>query len=86
MLAIEIDGDTHAEKENYDLQRSKVLNRYGIRVIRYTDDEILNSIEGVYDDLVKKVNFNNSHNPPLPSLIREGVFVPQNKRELELLP
>lgn len=25
-LAIEIDGDTHAGKENYDLQRMKILN------------------------------------------------------------
>lgn len=54
MLAIEIDGDSHAKQEEYDLLRSGKLNAYGINVVRYTNDDILFNIEGVYQDLVNK--------------------------------
>ena len=54
-LAIEIDGDTHAGTEDYDAARTAALNVRGISVIRYANDEILNNLEGVYDDLVRRV-------------------------------
>jgi very-short-patch-repair endonuclease len=50
-LVIEIDGDSHAETGEYDLERTRFLNALGVRVIRYTNDEILRNIEGVYDNL-----------------------------------
>jgi len=78
MLAIEIDGDTHDGKENYDLQRMKILNQYGVKIIRYTDDEVLNSIEGVYDDLVAKVKAITHPFPPLSG--REPNFSPDKGR------
>ena len=46
MLAIEIDGDTHAGQEHYDKRRTENLNRYGVEVIRYTNAEVLNNLEG----------------------------------------
>ncbi|MBI5885020.1 MAG: endonuclease domain-containing protein [Deltaproteobacteria bacterium] len=55
MLAIEIDGDTHAELEEYDKQRTARLNRLGIEVIRYANQDVLNNIEGVYLDLLEKI-------------------------------
>ncbi len=53
-LAIEIDGDTHAGTEDYDTARTTALNARGISVIRYANDEILDNLEGVYDDLVRR--------------------------------
>ena len=53
MLAIEIDGDTHAHQEQYDKRRTENLNKYGVEVIRYTNAEVLNNLEGVYQDLCK---------------------------------
>lgn len=50
-LVIEIDGDSHAETEEYDLERTRFLNALGLQVIRYSNDEIIQNIEGVYDDL-----------------------------------
>jgi len=50
-LVIEIDGESHAETVEYDSERSKFLNSLGLRVVRYTDDEVLHSLEGVYVDL-----------------------------------
>jgi very-short-patch-repair endonuclease len=55
MLAIEIDGDSHAEQVEYDLQRTAVLNQLGIEVIRYNNNDVLNNLEGVYQDLSGKV-------------------------------
>ena len=55
MLAIEIDGDTHAEQQQYDATRTQRLNKLGIEVFRYPNREILNDLEGVYEDLLKRV-------------------------------
>jgi len=64
-LAIEMDGDSHAEAVEYDAARTAAFNARGISVARYTNDEILNNLEGVYDDLVRRV-----------ALINDGVDRP----------
>ena len=55
LLAIEIDGDSHAEQIEYDITRTEKLNKFGIKIVRYTNFEILKNIEGVYDDLKIKI-------------------------------
>ena len=50
-LVIEIDGDSHGEQTAYDQERTKRLNQFGIRVIRYTNRDVLHNIENVYQDL-----------------------------------
>ena len=65
MLAIEIDGDTHANQEQYDKRRTESLNKYGIEVIRYTNAEVLNNLEGVYQDLRERVS---TRKPPKPAV------------------
>ncbi|OGW25579.1 MAG: endonuclease [Nitrospirae bacterium GWC2_42_7] len=54
-LVIEIDGDSHAETFEYDIERTKVLNALGLTVIRYTNNEVLENIEGVYEDLLRQI-------------------------------
>ena len=54
-LAIEIDGDSHAESVEYDAARTGALNAHGISVVRYTNDEVMKNLAGVYDDLVRRV-------------------------------
>ncbi len=56
MLAIEADGDSHAEQEEYDAKRTKYLESLGIKVIRYENREIMNNTEGVYEDLLRVVD------------------------------
>lgn len=56
-LVIEIDGDTHAERENIDKLRTEKLNRYDIQIIRYYNEDVLTNIEAVYEDLRNKINF-----------------------------
>ena len=55
MLAIEIDGDTHAEQQQYDETRTHRLKTLGVEVIRYTNAEVMNNLEGVYEDLLERV-------------------------------
>ncbi|MBA4372012.1 MAG: endonuclease [Thermodesulfovibrio sp.] len=52
-LVIEIDGDSHAETIEYDVERTKVLNALGLNVIRYTNYDVLENIEGVSEDLLR---------------------------------
>ena len=56
MLAIEIDGDTHTDQEQYDRRRTENLNKYGVEVIRYTNAEVLNNLEGVYQNLRERIS------------------------------
>jgi very-short-patch-repair endonuclease len=55
MLAVEIDGDSHAEQKDYDRIRTERLGQYGIHVIRYTNTDVMQNLEGVYKDLWERV-------------------------------
>ena len=48
-LVIEVDGEIHAlaEASEYNIGRSEELEKFGITVIRFTNDEIINDVEGV---------------------------------------
>ena len=55
LLAIEIDGDSHDARQQQDETRTRRLNALGIEVVRYTNAEIMNNVEGVYQNLLKRV-------------------------------
>ncbi len=61
-LAIEIDGDVHVFSSRivYDKQRQKEIEALGIKVLRYTNTDILNNIEGVLYDIMTTT----PHSPP----------------------
>ena len=48
-LVIEIDGDSHYREnaQEYDSQRTEILQGYGLKVIRFTNQEVLHNLEGV---------------------------------------
>jgi very-short-patch-repair endonuclease len=46
-LVVEIDGDTHAERKEYDTNRTQWLENEGYQVIRFTNDEVLTNLENV---------------------------------------
>lgn len=54
-LGIEIDGDYHTEKgqQEYDAERTKVINEYGIRIIRFTNEQVLRNTEDVLKNIVE---------------------------------
>ena len=54
-LAIEIDGDSHynEQAEQYDAEREKFINAYGIRICRFTNNQIRENIEAVLGEILK---------------------------------
>jgi len=50
-LVIEIDGDSHSETVEYDAERTRFLNALGLQVVRYTNNDVMSNVEGVYEDL-----------------------------------
>ena len=40
MLAIEIDGSSHDNKQNYDYKRQYELEQYDVTFLRFTDREV----------------------------------------------
>jgi very-short-patch-repair endonuclease len=48
-LIIEVDGDIHSSEEaqDYDENRTGELERFGIKVIRFKNEDILNNLESV---------------------------------------
>ena len=54
-LVVEIDGDSHAEQIEYDTDRTKILDKYGLKVFRYNNSDVLGNLNSVFDDLLQKV-------------------------------
>ncbi len=46
-LAVELDGLVHANQVEYDLERDRALEEYGVRVLRFRNDEVLENLEAV---------------------------------------
>jgi len=67
-LAIEIDGDSHFSDEasQYDRARSAALARLGIRVVRFTNAEVMRNFEGVCLEIARAigVDLEQKRNPP----------------------
>lgn len=56
-IIIEIDGSQHFEEAHKikDQHRDLYLNKIGFIVIRFNDNEVLTNIEGVREDLYKRI-------------------------------
>jgi len=54
-LAIEVDGEIHAEqfKQMEDEDKQNSLETHGLTVIRFTNDEVLNHIESVMEEIYR---------------------------------
>ncbi|MEQ8744224.1 DUF559 domain-containing protein [Parasphingorhabdus sp.] len=68
-LIIEIDGYSHEMQQSDDDKRTKDLVRHGYKVVRFTNDDVLNNIEGV----IRQIEMAVADIPtPNPSRKREG--------------
>ena len=50
-LVIEIDGDVHKFQQEYDMGRTAELERFDLKVIRFTNDEVINNIDKVINKI-----------------------------------
>jgi very-short-patch-repair endonuclease len=66
-LAIEIDGDVHGyiERIETDNRRANYIHSLGIRILRFTNQEIIESMESVLQSILSNL-------PQTPSFIRRG--------------
>ena len=67
-LIVEVDGGIHlhAEVKEHDENRSAELERLGITVIRFTNDQIFEQLEQVLEEIVLFVKTLNQPSPPSP--------------------
>ena len=71
-LVVEVDGDTHDPAA--DALRDAHLNKRGFTVIRFTNAEVRDNLDGVLEMILEKVRSMPPRftHPPTPSLEREG--------------
>ena len=64
-LVVEIDGDTHGQPETQiaDARRTDYLNKQGLTVIRFTNPEVMNNIDGVMNYLEQVIENQNLKSP-----------------------
>ena len=65
-LVIEIDGPIHAQEVQEDQDRTQVLNLRGLKVLRFTNNEVMNHIRQVLDRILAELK------PDSPSLEGRG--------------
>ncbi|MEZ5710905.1 MAG: DUF559 domain-containing protein [Blastomonas sp.] len=70
-LVIELDGDTHAGREDYDDWRTNELQAAGYTVIRFANRDVTSNMDGVLTKLAEIVR-ELRQTPPLPTLSPEG--------------
>ena len=63
MLAIEIDGSSHAEKISRDKKRQKELESYGIEFLRFTESDVIKDSNNVALTILNWVDKNEKKNP-----------------------
>jgi very-short-patch-repair endonuclease len=68
-LVIEVDGNTHDVDDRRDLIRTRRIESLGYRVVRYTNLEVMQNMDGVLMHLASLID---ETSPPLPTLSPEG--------------
>jgi very-short-patch-repair endonuclease len=66
-LIIEVDGGQHAQMEQEDAQRTAWLESQGFRVIRFWNNEVMETMEHVIETIQSEVRC-----PPPPAPSRKG--------------
>ncbi len=59
LLAIEIDDGSHIGNEDYDNFRQQKLERFGVRFLRFKDDDVFYNCDWVVKEIEKWISLNN---------------------------
>jgi len=56
-LAIEVDGDSHYQEKKieYDRERQQHIESLGIKILRFTNNEIYDRLDGVLGEILRKL-------------------------------
>jgi very-short-patch-repair endonuclease len=66
-LAVEIDGDSHYRFSSleYDDKRQKFIESFGIKFLRFTNDDVYNNIDGVLQTIYEyTMKYKDENTPP----------------------
>jgi very-short-patch-repair endonuclease len=55
-LAVEVDGEIHVQQIDYDEARTSELAKYGYKVLRFTNEQVMNNLPQVLEK-IKRVAF-----------------------------
>ncbi|MDD4178826.1 MAG: DUF559 domain-containing protein [Candidatus Margulisbacteria bacterium] len=47
MLGIELDGAIHNKRKDYDKARDQIINSHGVKLLRFSNDQLLNDTRSV---------------------------------------
>ena len=61
-LVIELDGDSHAGREDHDAQRTDFMKQNGYRVIRFSNGDVMANLDGVLRAILTELG----HDPESP--------------------
>ena len=53
-LCVELDGSSHDYKYEYDEQRTEFLQNQGIRVLRFSNEQVWQGLDFVVDEIVRE--------------------------------
>jgi len=62
-LIVEVDGEIHLSQKEADENRTAELERFGVTVIRFTNEEVFNDVEKVVDEIRKLIDTNTNNAP-----------------------
>lgn len=65
-LIIEIDGDSHVDKEDEDKFRESKLEVLGLKLIRFNNEDVKKNMDGVIENLLNKIEEIENNNPLAP--------------------
>ncbi|MEG3150515.1 DUF559 domain-containing protein [Sphingomonas sp. ZT3P38] len=71
-LAVELDGHQHGENEQYDEERTRLIEAAGYRVIRFWNNDLTSNMDGVLETIANAAGVAGREPTPNPSRKREG--------------
>jgi very-short-patch-repair endonuclease len=66
-LIVELDGDSHGNREDYDAKRTASLGQRGYRVIRFANSDVVGNLDGVLETIMLELG-----SAPLPDPLPRG--------------
>jgi very-short-patch-repair endonuclease len=71
-LVIELDGESHEGRQTYDKDRATHLEKLGSKILRFTNDDVIDNLEGVAHVILCAAGMNPDEPSPSPSLQGRG--------------
>ena len=72
-LIVELDGESHEGRQSYDSVRETHLRNLGLKIVRVTNDDVINNLDGVAELIFREATTGNPEPSPSPSLGGRGI-------------